>query len=64
MASATLISCLDDVVVMLRSDCPTLEHAVSGQLSRLACIRGTICRCWNALGTVVAVLSLCKTLCS
>ena len=60
---SNLISCLDDIIVMLRSDWPTPARRHS---SRLACIRGTIYnyRCWDALGTLAAVLSLCETLCS
>ena len=29
MASATLISCLDDIIVMLRFDCPISERAIN-----------------------------------
>ena len=59
MASVTLISCLDDIIVMRRSDRPTSERAVSRAGWPVYEVQFT--RCWDALGTVAAVLSLCAT---
>ena len=53
-----LISCLDDIIIMLRSNRPTSECAISRAGWP---VYEVIYRCWDALGTVAAVLSLCET---
>ena len=54
-----LISSGSDIIIQIRT------HGFGVPYTEPAdCVQGTIYRSWDTLGTIAAVLSLCKTLCT